>query len=403
MTADRYVVAAPVTWPTPPGFMSVSALADIEACPMRWTLTHAGYEGARSESRYPAAPSIAAITGTTVHRAIEIVLRAFSAAGISDFSDAGAVAVLRQLGGFTQILEELVAKEIAELASNFRAAQRLPQLERALRGRIPEMRSQVQGLLARLSFTPGASGLAHGVGAGRRSLGAGTFSEVNVSALTPAWRGIIDLVTLTDSTCEIRDFKTGARHPQHIFQVQVYALLWARDARANPSGRLATRLVLSYPDGEADAPVLGPMEVELLEANLTSRAQSAVNSIAGPNTATLPSQENCRFCSVRQLCEPYWESDVQATATVERTVFGDIEVEIGSRRGPLTWNARTTRRAVLAADTELVVQYDIERGEITDGQRIRLMQVAVTLDSENQSGLPSAAVTRESELFHLQP
>jgi len=54
------------------------------------------------------------------------------------------------------------------------------------------------------------------------------------------------MVILSESTCEIVDFKSGDSSPAHTEQLLIYSLLWAKDEQLNPIGRLADKLTLSY-------------------------------------------------------------------------------------------------------------------------------------------------------------
>jgi hypothetical protein len=93
------------------------------------------------------------------------------------------------------------------------------------------------------------------------SLTAGVFAEIELRATQAGWKGKVDLLVISPDACEIVDFKTGAQDEQHRFQIRVYALLWSRDNELNPSGRLATRLILRY--SGADVDVVPPTRAEL--------------------------------------------------------------------------------------------------------------------------------------------
>src|SRR5207247_1291621 len=69
------------SWPEPPEFWSYSSLYEAEVCPRRWSLKRASYEGIWSRSGYPPRPSMPAIVGDVVHRALDAILRALYDAG----------------------------------------------------------------------------------------------------------------------------------------------------------------------------------------------------------------------------------------------------------------------------------------------------------------------------------
>src|SRR5713101_220448 len=91
---------APLTWPEPPGEMTVSTLAEIEACPRRWALMLADYPEIWSGRGYPSKPSLGALTGSVLHLAVETVARELVLAGCPSVEDPMAVGVMRGLGGY---------------------------------------------------------------------------------------------------------------------------------------------------------------------------------------------------------------------------------------------------------------------------------------------------------------
>ena len=54
---------------------------------------------------YPRVPAFAALFGDVVHGALDTIVRALVAAGCESAQSAEAVTVLRQLGGYTAVIE----------------------------------------------------------------------------------------------------------------------------------------------------------------------------------------------------------------------------------------------------------------------------------------------------------
>jgi hypothetical protein len=129
----------------------------------------------------------------------------------------------------------------------------------------------------------------------------GTFAEVDLRPDNLPWYGRADLLILDDDRCEIVDFKSGRRSDGHLFQIRVYARLWARDRRVNPGGRLPTRLILAYTDGEVEVSAPTAEELDVLEREFEGRTRTALAAAERNPPPAWPTVERCRCCDVRQL------------------------------------------------------------------------------------------------------
>src|ERR1043166_4054371 len=69
-----WTVCRPLEWSRPPSPMTATALLDIEACPLRWSLRHARYAEVRREKGYPPGTRFA-LGGLAVHRVLERIGR----------------------------------------------------------------------------------------------------------------------------------------------------------------------------------------------------------------------------------------------------------------------------------------------------------------------------------------
>jgi hypothetical protein len=224
-------------WPDTPEHWSYSSLKDIAACPRRWMLTRSAYPEVWSRNGYPTAPILSAIFGDVVHLAIESVTRALIAGGSPPADSAEAVAVLRELGGYTAVIHEAVATRLGRLEGNPRLSEaRLEAYRRSLTDRMQEARIQVQTRISRIQLPGnppyGGRGAARRDSSGseyRQPIGAGAHPEVQLVAEELRLRGQIDLLAVDANSVEITDFKTGDEDSAHLQQLNTYALLWDLD------------------------------------------------------------------------------------------------------------------------------------------------------------------------------
>lgn len=397
-------VFIPTTWPDPPAEMSVSTHAEIDECPRRWALGAAQYPDIWNGRGYPPKLQAAALAGSVVHLALELITKQLTHAGVPSLNDPSATQVLRELGGYTRVVEDCVERILKRFNDNPRALALMEHAQRTLRGQVPTLRARVQSMLARLRLrkgTPPAPTTPTVETAGpptRSPLTKGTHPEVKVRAKSIRWKGKIDLLVLTDDACEITDFKTGAADQAHEFQVRVYAVLWRLDDDLNPSGRIVDRLVLAYEGQNVEVVPPSQQEIDALGRDLLARQEASEAALATRPPAARPAPETCRYCGVRQLCDAYWAEPTQAVSEDGR--FGDIELKITGRHGPTSWDAVVMRARNIPAKTPALLRLQ-QPDEFTTGTRVRVLDGALARDPEDDAAPAIVTLTALSEAYRV--
>jgi hypothetical protein len=372
-------------------------VSQIEACPRQWSLEHADYSDRGLGVGYPSRPSVPALLGRAAHCALDRVAKALDGTGSSAVE--AIVSGLRSLGGLTKVIEKCVSTELVRLRSNPRVERQLEGLAHLLGQRAPELRLLVQMALSdratqgqRLHHVERKRGA-------RGPLAYGYHAEVELSPSSLEWFGYADAIRLTPDECEIIDYKTGERSPRHEEQLRLYALLWARDSVLNPSGRLASRLLLVYPDGRFEIPAPDDAELRLREEALTTQQAAAIGAIRGDPPQAIPSAAVCRYCDVKALCSDYWTPRGQAAVTLvppprNRSVQGVIEARVGPSALAFVVEAdpylQPGSRALLTYRDEPAWQV---------GDRVRL--VDVTVESDPEVDIPVITFGHRSEVFFV--
>jgi hypothetical protein len=366
--------------------MTVSTLSVIEACPRRWALGTARYPELWSGRGYPPRVQLRALSGSVVHFALEMITRALVNAGCASLQDPAAIAIVRNLGGYTKVVNDSIALALEPLASSPRAQRVLEYVTRTLRAQVPELRTRTQIMLGRLRFpsTRGRELQAKGSNASA-PLGSGAFSELTLRARQIGWKGKADLLVLSEDECAIFDFKTGAPDEHHQFQLRVYALLWSRDAELNPNRRRADRLVLVY--GQGDVEVTPPSETELdqLERDLSSRTAAALGALSERPPPARADPQQCPYCDVRHMCSDYWTGDTQhlmATALGERPI-GDATLAITGRHGPSSWDGVVVSSAVAKQGQRVLLRANNRSLSLAPWQIVRVLSAHLTATSED--------------------
>jgi hypothetical protein len=401
----RGCVLTPARWPDAPAEMSVSTHADIDECPRRWALGAAEYPDIWSGRGYPPRLQVATLAGSVVHLALERITKQLTGAGVPSLSDPSAPQVLRELGGYTRVVEDCVDRILRRFGDNPRALPVIEHAQRTLRGQVPTLRGRVQSMLARLHLPKGAFP-APAVSASktarpltRSPLANGTYPEVEVRARSIGWKGKLDLLVLGDDACEITDFKTGTTDEAHKFQVRVYAVLWRLDDELNPSGRVVDRLVLAYETQDMDVSPPSAEEIGVLTQDLLGRRRAAEAALAARPPTARPSAESCRHCSVRHLCDEYWAGEMQAGSDDGR--FGDAELKIVKRHGPTSWDAVIVRARHVPDESPALLRVQ-EPIDFKVGTSVRVLDGAFARDAEDAAAPVVVTLGAFSETYRIE-
>jgi hypothetical protein len=394
----------PAIWPMPPEEMTVSTLLQIEACPRSWALSAADYPGLWLGHGYPDRPFLNSLGGTVVHLALRVVTQALIRGGCSSVRDENAANMMRSIGGYSKVVRAAVDRIIERVKENPRSDRISEGLSSSLIAQIPNFRTQVQMLLARLQLTGMKKHADPCKALGRRvPLTEGTFSEIGFRVPRLHWKGKADLLILTADRCEIVDYKTGVEEDDHRFQLTVYAALWNRDTELNPTARLANRLTLAYGARDVSVAAPLPMELDALEAELVSRRTSAIEAIARRPPTARPSSSTCPRCNVRHLCDAYWEA---ARGGLARRVpgegqFADIEVTIRERHGMSSWDARVESSSISDAGNQCLLRESLPKLNYPVGSRLRILNAFFPPVMEDVSQGSVFVIGRASEVFRV--
>lgn len=440
-----WTVCRPRTLAQVPKWMSFHFLTGAEQCPRSTALRHGSYPDLWNKNGYPRKPHLAALSGQIVHIVVRKIALELARGGCASLQEAKAVQILKNLGGYTKLIVQSTDAVLNNLVGNPRMECVREHISSRLRARVTQIREQVQVLLLRLKWqekTTAASLLDTNLmassnvpGNTRKPLGFGAHFEVELRDEQLGWKGIADLLSISKDDCAITDFKTGERSEGHELQVRIYALLWARDNELNPSGRRATRLILSYSQGEHDVMCLDDVREEnALAADLRTRTAAVHQALQSPEPKANVSEENCPTCEVRHLCNEYWnairpkDADTSAkrgafsvpglfsdrrehwlsktgskTAN-KRPLFDDIEVILQQRRADITWEAECLASTVLQARSRTLVRLPAMAASFGNqfhtGDRIRFTDALVAVPEPGGLALVHAVPTTEMLLLH---
>jgi len=395
-------VELPKAWPDPPSPMSFSTLRDIEACPRRWGLRNATYSQFENANGYPSLPNVAGLRGSVIHRAIEKVIRRAKSNSGDDFHRRAST-VLRDAGGLSEIIRGCVEEVLSWYAENPRADNlcNSVRLSQEFSGQIRVAVQQALQNLSELQF-PSIAMSAHKHSSresSHRVLSQGVHVEVSLNG-PEDWFGKADLMVLSNDGVRIEDFKSGKPKENDVLQMLIYAWLWWRDSARNPNATIAGRLTLKYLNECREIPAPTKLELHELENQVLDRTRKIRKEIHAGDFSANVSTDNCSFCPVRQLCEPYW-------LTVERqedSKFFDVEVTVVKVMSPRMW-----RVIIRKGDSEIESEVALVTGSMPgtkefEGSVVRILDARISTPMEEQSDVGTVLrIGRMSEIHTVIP
>jgi hypothetical protein len=429
-----WTTRGPRVWPAPPTRMSYTSLQNIETCPLRWGLRRGEYPDIWPGRGYPPSPAGATIAGHVVHVALERIVGALGAKREAQANGdrsaarndpmALVVGTLRALGGISAVLEDVIRETVDGWEANPRMKPRAREFASDVQRQTPALRARVQYFLNLIDLSQvrparSGAGVAPTPAAEQslvKELRPGLYAEVPLVNDDLGWYGKADLLRVSaagdpSSDSEIIDFKTGAPKSDHALQLRVYALLWARDRRQNPTGRPVQRLTVLYPSGpvEVSAPTTDE-ELEAIAQEVSARTAKAREAVERHPPEASPSREACEWCDVRHMCPPYWTAATRAliTSLPERARSQvDVSVQVLGKQGAWSWTARVHELGALSSDLS-VGESVLLRARLRDdhfaslfstGRRFRILSGRFVAESDESGGFPVLSLTRSTEAF----
>lgn len=380
--------------PGAPDLWSYSSLKAVETCPRRYVLARAQYSDIWDRAGYPEVPSVAALFGDVVHDSLETIVRALTNQGCTSASGQQAIAVLKELGGYSAVAKKALANRLKSLESNPRlAGERRQRLQDQLEQRIPEVREEVQHYLHRMALAPRTrSGSGSGGEGPRYTRSVGSHPEATLQADDLRLWGRVDLLTVGHAKVDITDYKTGAENESHLDQLRFYAVLWDQDTVSNTSRTPLGMLTAAYPNHEVTIDAPDTPQLQLLVEAFASRVAAADELVQSDEPAAQPG-EQCAFCSVRPLCSAYWPTTPDP-ATLKRGSWFDFEGIVIERNGIKSWWLHDLR-----TKNPLLLRTTSAHHSFEPGQRLRLLGLRRDEDPEDKGVV--AVLTQTSETFFV--
>ena len=397
---DFWTVIEPAHWPSAPDRLSHSTVQDLQTCARRWALAHGDYTDTLGMADYPKRLRKRTIAGQVTHLALERIADCLREAGCVGPQDSRVPVALGGLGGISGVLEACREDVLGGLDGNPRAGPYAEVLRDDLARRLPALRQQVQGALQRIfgSSEPLGASQADRVRRGG-ALPEGFHTEVKLAPDDIHWIGWADAIKLGPGHCEIIDYKTGQVDEAHRDQLRLYALLWARDSRLNPTGRLATHLTIVYPSSSQSVEVPAAADLSAMEADLGTvgaRVRAALQMVPPPPSVAT---DSCRFCDVKHMCPEYWEPASRPKLREEPpAVVRSVELDVDERRGVRSWSVSVIFDPFLEAGADAVL-VGIPHVSIQRGCRIRVIDCRVELVDQDH---PLIHITPTTEVFVLE-
>jgi len=167
-------------------------------------------------------------------------------------------------------------------------------------------------------------------------------------------------------------------------------------------------LVLSYDEHDMEIPAPSRSELSSFAAEIRKRTVSALIELQHMPPEARPSQENCEYCIVRQLCEEYWHWLRQPQKSYGESSarhFTDLQIKLTAQHGPTSWDGVVESSRSINVGQSILLRTLIVPFSLHAGQRIRLLNIRinepVSEDIEKNNHFPIASMGINTEVFLL--
>ena len=351
----------PTDWVETPNVFSFTSLESISRCPRRWQFLRSAWGPHR---RFPVPPSVAALEGRVIHRALEKLARALGARGRPQIGTAEFQSAMGDCdfwGIFSALLVEMNEGDLRSMGRNVISRPPRELANRAIR-------------LFRASYVPGNGVPWRPARGGRmedqtkwKALlhSRGSVAEAELTHPQLPFMGIIDLVVMArDGRSTILDYKTGKHADSDQQQVLLYALLWWR-----ATGDLPAATTIQYLDGCLTAAV-DATKLEEVEELLARRLRHARGCLGQHPAPSQPSTA-CRYCPVRARCDEGWAA---AGYAADRHHL-DLEMTVQSEIHATGFMAKKSDGTILSVVLDSSLAGHLPTG-LAIGNRIRLISAS---------------------------
>jgi hypothetical protein len=313
---------------------SFSSLLQVERCPRQWWLLNGEYE--ELPGRYPELWYPRTIIGTIVHSALNTFSIGLKRLG-NPAPKSEAFHNARRSFPLRRIIQELRQKELSKLEENPRLD--ISNIYKEIS--VDECVNIFKRLLSQVYQPIDASSDTENMGPESKTVDAeifrtksknleinsnelismfgndadnilppvslpGVFTEYRIAIKDPPLIGTIDLIVTDIDGDSVIEFKTGDYRAEHESQLRMYGVLWYLH-----TGRIAKDYLCIYSDGSLmKFPGLESIDLNKEIYYLRRRINLTGKELSKDIPQAYPDAERCSWCSVRQLCDPYWQDNL---------------------------------------------------------------------------------------------
>lgn len=354
-----------------PEYLSFSTYQQLTKCPKQWFLLNSEYPEIWSKKGYPRKVNEFTIMGSAVHQSLEIIIDKMKEESI-DFGSKNYIRLIKELGGLRNILKGEIEQLLdqSQYSENPRYLRVRKNLSLKIKKNLLETYfRQLRTLLAKLNLPVKSETNKQISKKSSRELPS-VMTERYVQSEAMKWKGIIDLVINDGNGVKLIDFKTGKEKDSHKDQLELYQVIWMDDDHVNELP--VKELSIKYPKVEKCYEPLEISEAESLKAKYKDITEELKENNLSEFSAS-PSEENCKYCDVKQICNEFWET-MQPS---EDKDFGDSEIEIQANGDQEDVSARIIHSNVAETDSIVNISFqdvgDNYREFFTPEKRLRVL------------------------------
>jgi hypothetical protein len=135
------------------------------------------------------------------------------------------------------------------------------------------------------------------------------------------------------------------------------------------------------------------------------RREAAAAALGADPPQARPSIDNCRYCTVRHLCDEYWQPATLKALTAaapNESAVTDLQITIVARHGPSSWDGILEQSRGPASGRPIVLRTKAgSELEFVKGDRIRVLDAYLAPIAGDDASPLVATIGSMSEIFTL--
>ncbi len=386
---------------------SPSGYLKFKDCPKKWYLENLEYDKFEN-NKYPSIIFLQSLIGTSIHKTIEKLIYIMKDYECNKINDQNWQKVKDKIITLKELFKNVVQDQISKCLDNPRNKRTKEDYEIYIDNNIQNIMFKVKKMVSKINLTNSKINLNKRTNNLDFELINANLTEFKIESNELNLFGFIDFLKIKDEVVEIYDFKTGLEKEKDQEQILLYSLIWKFDEVHNSRSRNASKLTLIYNNTDTNITPLNDLELQSKANSLKNEIKNLKNDIKNDTFEARPKFDNCNFCSVKQLCNDYWnyldQNKIDLSIITDNYKNSDIEIDEISKDGD-RWNAKVSFSNIFIKNQNVVIEnrgeYSLNRDILNNAKCVRILNFDYYPNIDEEPKENRIVLNKFSEVFKI--